>query len=168
VRIWDTHTYAELAKLAHVQNVISVAWMENDSGVVSLGELGEINRWTKLVRTAFLEPRVGKLNGKISKPTREWAWARMLDASGEFKPGDRPTCFAYMKDRIAVAYPQMGVKVWLWVNGKFPECDVPVYQFNPSAGMWQQQRSILRHHVTNIRFVEGGKAIFGGTSDSVL
>ena len=49
VRIWDTHTYAELAKLAHVQNVISVAWMENDSGVVSLGELGEINRWTKLV-----------------------------------------------------------------------------------------------------------------------
>ena len=42
----------------------------------------------------------------------------MLDASGEFKPGDRPTCFAYTKDRIAVAYPQMGVKVWLWVNGK--------------------------------------------------
>ena len=24
-----------------------------------------------------------------------------------------------MKDRIAVAYPQMGVKVWLWVNGEF-------------------------------------------------
>jgi len=132
VRIWDTHTYAELAKLAHVQNVVSVAWMENDSGVVSLGELGEINRWTKL-------------------PTGEWAWARMLDASGEFKPGDRPTCFAYMKDRVAVAYPQMGVKVWLWVNG-----------------MWQQQRSILRHHVTNIRFVEGGKALIGGTSDCVL
>ena len=53
VRIWDTHTYAELAKLAHVQSVVSVAWMENDSGVVSLGELGEINRWTKLVRTPF-------------------------------------------------------------------------------------------------------------------
>ena len=56
---------------------------------------------------------------KLVKPTGEWAWARMLDASGEFRPGDRPTCFAYMKDRIAVAYPQMGVKVWLWVNGKF-------------------------------------------------
>ena len=57
---------------------------------------------------------------ELEKPTGEWAWARMLDASGEFRPGDRPTCFAYMKDRVAVAYPQMGVKVWLWVNGKFP------------------------------------------------
>ena len=119
VRIWDTHTYAELAKLAHVQNVVSVAWMENDSGVVSLGELGEINRWTKLVCiTSGRESKVGGLNGKLEKQTGEWAWARMLDASGEFKPGDRPTCFAYMKDRIAVAYPQMGVKVWLWINGK--------------------------------------------------
>ena len=54
----------------------------------------------------------------LTKPNGEWTWARMLDASGEFKPGDRPMCFAYMKDRIAVAYPQMGVKVWLWVSGE--------------------------------------------------
>ena len=62
---------------------------------------------------------------ELEKPTGEWAWARMLDASGEFKPSDRPTCFAYTKDRIAVAYPQMGVKVWLWVNGKFLRPGVP-------------------------------------------
>lgn len=92
----------------------------------------------------------------------------MLDASGEFKPGDRPTCFAYTKDRIAVAYPQMGVKVWLWINGKFCSSGILGRGLSLLAGMWQQQRSILRHHVTNIRFVEGGKAIFGGTSDCVL
>ena len=126
MRIWDTHTYAELAKLAHVQNVVSVAWMENDSGVVSLGELGEINRWTKLVCSPFLvKVRRREAEWELVKPTGEWAWARMLDASGEFRPGDRPTCFAYMKDRIAVAYPQMGVKVWLWVNGEFRRPVVP-------------------------------------------
>jgi len=38
--------------------------MENDSGVVSLGELGEINRWTKLVCAPFSsESGIGKLNG---------------------------------------------------------------------------------------------------------
>lgn len=104
----------------------------------------------------------------LTKPTGEWAWARMLDASGEFRPGDRPTCFAYMKDRIAVAYPQMGVKVWLWVNGESRSPGALDPELNPPVGMWQQQRSILRHHVTNIRFVEGGKALIGGTSDCVL
>jgi len=40
--------------------------MENDSGVVSLGELGEINRWTKLVRAPFpLKSGVRKLNGNL-------------------------------------------------------------------------------------------------------
>ena len=38
--------------------------MENDSGVVSLGELGEINRWTKLV-CALLKPSGRELNGNI-------------------------------------------------------------------------------------------------------
>lgn len=100
--------------------------MENDSGVVSLGELGEINRWTKLVCSPFLvKVRRREAEWELVKPTGEWAWARMLDASGEFRPGDRPTCFAYMKDRIAVAYPQMGVKVWLWVNGEFRRPGVP-------------------------------------------
>ena len=105
---------------------------------------------------------------KLAKQTGEWAWARMLDASGEFKPGERPTCFAYTKDRIAVAYPLMGVKLWLWVNGKICWSGALDYRMNTLAGMWQQQRPILRHHVTNIRFVDGGKAIFGGTSDCVL
>ena len=67
----------------------------------------------------FSRVRHRETERELAKPTGEWAWARMLDASGEFRPGDRVTCFAYMKDRIAVAYPQMGVKVWLWVNGKF-------------------------------------------------
>ena len=126
VRIWDTRTYIELVKLAHVQNVISVAWMENDSGVVSLGELGDISLWKKMVCSPFLvEVRCLEAEWELVKPTGGWAWARMLDASDEFPPGDRPTCFAYLKDRIAVAYPQIGVKVWLWVNGEFRQPGVP-------------------------------------------
>lgn len=161
--------YTELEKLVHAQRVVSVAWIEDSSGVVSLGELGEISRWTSLVCPPFqLVSSVEKLNGNWGKPSGKWAWARILDASDIFRPGNRPTCFAYMKDRIAVAYPQMGVRVWLWVNGKFRWFDVLTPWFNPLVGMWQKQRSILSFNVTNIRFVEGGNALFGGTSGFVL
>lgn len=66
-------------------------------------------------------PKVRRLETKreSTKPTGGWARERMLEASGDFRPGNRPTCFAYTRDHIAVAYPQIGVKVWLWVNGKF-------------------------------------------------
>jgi hypothetical protein len=56
-----------------------------------------------------------------------------------------------MRDRIAVAFPRIGVKVWLWVKGT-----------------WQPQRSILRQNVTAIKFVGDGEALLGGTKDGVL
>jgi len=45
----------EVAKLAHVAPVVSVAWMEGDIGVVSLGETGEVSKWTRVVRIFSLD-----------------------------------------------------------------------------------------------------------------
>lgn len=73
-----------------------------------------------------------------------------------------------MRDRIAIAFPRVGVKVWLWVKGAYP------LRFHFSSvnvletGMWQPQRSILRQNVTTIKFIEEGEALLGGTADGVL
>lgn len=42
-----------------------------------------------------------------------WQWAKLLDAGKEDS-----ICFAYQRDRIAVAFPRIGVKVWIWIKGK--------------------------------------------------
>ncbi|EPQ58656.1 hypothetical protein GLOTRDRAFT_114989 [Gloeophyllum trabeum ATCC 11539] len=103
--------------------------MDDDAGVVSLGDNGTVSKWTRLGQN-------------------KWHWAKILDAG---RPDEDPACLAYMKDRIAVAFPRTGVKVWLWIKGT-----------------WQPQRSILRQNVTAIRFVEDGDALIGGTTDGVL
>ncbi|TFK46371.1 hypothetical protein OE88DRAFT_1667698 [Heliocybe sulcata] len=129
VRIWNSDSRMESAMLAHRAPVVSVAWMDDDAGIVSLSNNGIINKWVRL----------GQYN---------WHWAKILDSG---RADDDPTCFAYMRDRIAVAYPRTGVKVWLWVKGT-----------------WQPQRSILRQNVTAIRFVDDGNALIGGTTDGVM
>ncbi|KAH7890050.1 WD40-repeat-containing domain protein [Phlebopus sp. FC_14] len=101
--------------------------MLDDLGVVSLCQDGIIGKWTRTNQN-------------------HWQWAKLLDAGKEDS-----TCFAYQRDRIAVAFPRLGVKVWIWIKGT-----------------WQPQRSILRQNVTSIKFVEDGEALIGGTSDGVL
>ena len=49
VRVWSNKTRTEIAKLAHNMQVISVAWMDRDSGVVTLGENGIVSTWTRSV-----------------------------------------------------------------------------------------------------------------------
>jgi len=109
-----------------------VAWMQGDAGIVSLDEDGVVSKWT----------RTGQ---------NHWQWAKILDAGNEPRQDDETICFAYKRDRIAVAFPRTGVKVWLWTKGT-----------------WQPQRSILRQNVTSIKFVEEGDALLGGTRDGVL
>jgi len=46
-------SHLEVAKLAHVAPVVSVAWMDGDSGVVSLGDTGEVSKWTRVVSCAI-------------------------------------------------------------------------------------------------------------------
>lgn len=127
IRIWNTQHRVETARLAQTAPVQAVAWMTDDAGVVSLGQDGVISKWTRNNQS-------------------HWQWAKLLDAGKEDS-----VCFAYQRDRIAVAFPRVGVKVWIWIKGT-----------------WQSQRAILRQNVTSIRFVEDGEALIGGTSDGVL
>ncbi|KDQ59674.1 hypothetical protein JAAARDRAFT_175136 [Jaapia argillacea MUCL 33604] len=129
VRIWNNHNHTEVAKLSHSTFVVDVAWMDGDAGVVSLGENGIVSKWTRLGQ-------------------HKWHWAKILDSG---RNDEAPTCLAYMRDRIAVAFPRMGVKVWIWMKGA-----------------WQPQRSILRQNVTCVKFIEDGEALLGGTTDGVL
>ncbi|KAI0345067.1 hypothetical protein BDW22DRAFT_1370783 [Trametopsis cervina] len=132
VRILSTKTRTELAKLAHNMQVTAVAWMDRDAGVITLGENGIVSTWTR-------------------SAGNKWQWAKILDASADRRADDDPGCLAFGRDRIAIAYPRTGVKVWLFIKGT-----------------WLPQRSILRQNVTAIKFVEDGEALIGGTTDGVL
>ncbi|KAG1729774.1 hypothetical protein EDB19DRAFT_1897142 [Suillus lakei] len=101
--------------------------MADDNGIITLGQDGTISKWTR-------------------NNQNHWQWAKLLDAGKE-----ESISFTYNRDRLAVAFPRFGVKVWLWIKGT-----------------WQPQRSILRQNVTCIKFVEDGEALLGGTSDGVL
>ncbi|KAI0093788.1 hypothetical protein BDY19DRAFT_918959 [Irpex rosettiformis] len=131
VRILSTKTRSELAKLAHNMQVTAVAWMERDAGVITLGINGIVSTWTR-------------------SAGNKWQWAKILDASAGCSD-DEPGCLAFGGDRIAVSYPRIGVKVWLFIKGT-----------------WLPQRSILRQNVTAVKFVEEGEALIGGTTDGVL
>ncbi|KAG6849085.1 hypothetical protein H0H93_011394 [Arthromyces matolae] len=133
IRVWDGHKREEIANLSHNSGVTAVAWMDGDAGVVSLTEDGLVSKWTR-----------SGLN--------HWQWAKVLETGTKDRRGDDDAiCLAYLRDRIAVSYPKIGVKVWIW-----------------SKGMWHAQRSILRQNVTAIKFGSGGDTIFGGTRDGVL
>ena len=91
-----------------------------------------------------------------------WQWAKLLEAGKE-----ESVCFTYKRDRLAVAFPRFGVKVWLWIKGLcLSQVSESTVRF--VLGTWQPQRSILRQNVTCIKFVEDGDALLGGTSDGVL
>ncbi|KAJ3998659.1 hypothetical protein F5050DRAFT_1180509 [Lentinula boryana] len=60
IRIWNNNTRTEMARLSHNARVASVLWLDDDSGIISLGEDGMISRWN---RTSF----------------NHWTWAKMVD-----------------------------------------------------------------------------------------
>lgn len=127
IRIWSVSNRVETARLAQNSPISSVAWMADDNGIITLGQDGMISKWTR-------------------NNQNHWQWAKLLDAGKE-----ESISFTYNRDRLAVAFPRFGVRVWLWIKGT-----------------WQPQRSILRQNVTCIKFVEDGEALLGGTSDGVL
>lgn len=49
----------------------------------------------------------------LEQNPNHWQWAKLLDAGKEDS-----ICFAYRRDRIAVAFPRIGVKVWIWIKGQ--------------------------------------------------
>ncbi|TEB36320.1 hypothetical protein FA13DRAFT_1771708, partial [Coprinellus micaceus] len=131
VRVWNTKDKTELARLMHHSPIVSVFWLDGDTGVIVLTTDGLVSKWMKSGENA-------------------WEWAKILSAGADADSEDS-ICFAYARDRIAVSFPRVGVKVWIW-----------------SKGNWQAQRSILRQNVTAIKFIEGGQALLGGTRDGTL
>ncbi|TDL20149.1 hypothetical protein BD410DRAFT_899730 [Rickenella mellea] len=127
IRIWNTQTRAEIAKLSHNASVVSLAWIKGDIGIASLGLNGVVNKWT----------RVGQ---------NQWHWTKVLDA------GDTdPVCMAFANDKIAIAYPRTGIKIWFLINA-----------------IWQPQRPIVRQNILSIKFVDNGESLVGGTGDGCV
>lgn len=147
-------------------SVLAVAWLDHDSGVVTLGDNGIVSTWTRNVCLAFLFPSFSHPL-IVLQVQNKWQWAKILDAGGRGS-NEQPTCLAFGGDRIAIAFPQAGVKVWLFVKGKSRGISIPALEAHGSSGTWFPQRSILQHNVSAIKFVDGGDALIGATGDGVL
>ncbi|KAG6845203.1 hypothetical protein H0H87_012530 [Tephrocybe sp. NHM501043] len=94
IRIWNSRTRTEIARLTHNSPLVAVDWIDGDSGVISLAEDG------------------------LEQGVNHWQWAKVLDAGKTDWRGDEDQiCLAYLRDRIAVSYPRTGVKVWIWSKG---------------------------------------------------
>ncbi|KAJ7460890.1 WD40-repeat-containing domain protein [Mycena galericulata] len=132
MRIWDNRARLEVARLSHNSQVIGIAWLDDDSAVMTLGEDGVLGKWTRMA-------------------TNQWEWGRILNVGAEKRAPEDTVCLTHMRDRIAVAFPRTGVKVWVWCKGS-----------------WLAQRSIMRTNVTALKFIDGGDALLGGTRDGAV
>ncbi|KAG7453000.1 WD40 repeat-like protein [Guyanagaster necrorhizus] len=90
-RMWNVQTRAELAQLSHGASVVSVVWMEGDSGIITLQEDG-----------------VG---------SNQWHWTKIVNAGKDKDTEEDSMCLAYGRDRVAVSLPRSGVKIWIWSKG---------------------------------------------------
>ncbi|KAI0309478.1 WD40-repeat-containing domain protein [Amylostereum chailletii] len=138
IHIWDNVTHSEVARLTHSAPVVTVVWMDEDVGVISLCENGTVIKWTR--------PGVAQAQGG------HWHCSKVAETNlNERAPPDVATAMAYTRDRVAVSFMRMGVKLWILVKGT-----------------WQVQRAILRQNNVALKFVEDGTALMGGTKDGVL
>lgn len=128
IRIWNNRDRNEIAKLMHNCLVVSVLWMDGDSGIISLGEDGLVSKWTRnvsVVWCVFVESPHRAMDQ--NQGNNRWQWAKVLDARNNDQQEDDQICFAYHRDRIAVSFPRTGVKVWMWMKGWFFSVDVCRY-----------------------------------------
>ncbi|KAF9068344.1 hypothetical protein BDP27DRAFT_1327490 [Rhodocollybia butyracea] len=115
IRIFDNYARIEMARLSHNARVANVLWLDDDSGVLSLGEDGMISKWT---RAGF----------------NHWQWAKVVDigVTSSSTDADSGMCLAYHKDRIAVSLPTVGVKIWIWMKGSW-QLQRPIIRPNVTA-----------------------------------
>jgi len=119
IRIWNNRNHTEVARLAHNSPVVSVAWMQGDAGILSLGEDGIVSKWTRTVSNGcHVAYSTIIYNQASTQGQNHWQWAKIVDAGTEHKHDTDAVCFAYMRDRIAISFPKLGVKVWQWIKGK--------------------------------------------------
>ncbi|KAJ3907199.1 hypothetical protein F5879DRAFT_796217 [Lentinula edodes] len=114
-----------MARLSHNARVASVLWLEDDSGIISLGEDGMISRWS---RTSF----------------NHWTWAKMVDigVKPNYQEIDSGMRLAYYKDKVAVSLPSVGVKVWFWSKGSW-QAQRPILRPNVTALTFIEDGSTL-------------------------
>ncbi|KAJ6500645.1 hypothetical protein C8R45DRAFT_820457, partial [Mycena sanguinolenta] len=93
----------------------------------------------------------GVLSKWITGGQGKWQSVRVFNVDPENGTLWNSVCLACTGDRIAIAFPQTGVKVWIWTKGS-----------------WRAQRSIMRKNVTALKFIEGGDALLGGTREGVV
>jgi hypothetical protein len=90
--------------------------MQGDAGLVSLCEDGIISKWTRTVSIVFVFRMLSYIHVS-TQGQNHWQWAKIVDAGTEHRQDNEAVCFAYMRDRIAVSFPKLGVKVWQWIKG---------------------------------------------------
>lgn len=123
VRIWSALARAEMATLAHDWPVVAVEWMAGDTGVLTLGANGAVGKWMRTVRgsppsRAALRLTCARAWGQNNG---RWHWAQILGLGAEAKPGAAPPAgpvgLACSKEQIAIALPDVGVRLWQWSTG---------------------------------------------------
>jgi hypothetical protein len=68
LRIWNSSTRLEIARLAHSAGVIGVVWLEGAAGVMVLGEDGVLGKWTRSVSSASASCRSLRLIPPSGRP----------------------------------------------------------------------------------------------------
>jgi len=95
-----------------------------------------------------------------------WQWAELL-GKGKKEPA---TCFAYKSDCLVVAFPRSNVQVWQLIEGlSLSQASESTARF--VTGTWQLlslKPSISQRDVTCMKFIDGGDALLGGTSNGKL
>ncbi|KAJ3829754.1 hypothetical protein F5878DRAFT_527049, partial [Lentinula raphanica] len=86
-----------------------------DSGIITLGEDGMINRWSLISYNS-------------------WAWSKIVDIgiTPNYAELDSGMRLAYHKDRVAVSLPTVGVKIWFWSKGSW-QAQRPILRPNVTA-----------------------------------
>ncbi|TCD70598.1 hypothetical protein EIP91_002628 [Steccherinum ochraceum] len=122
-------------------------------------EIAKLGHNMQVIAVAWMEHDSGVYtlgdNGILSSWTRnaqnKWQWSKILDVNAARQPKEVPSCFAYTKDKFAIGLPSEGVKIFAFMKGT-----------------WLPQRTITRHKVTTVKFVDDGDALVGGTEDGTL
>ena len=123
VRIWSNQSHSEMARLTHNASVVSVLWLTGDTGVVTLSEDGVVSKWIKTV-SCIVHLVLVVAKHCCDQGPNHWQWAKILNAGSDRRADDDPMCLAYRGDRIAVSFPKVGVKVWIWAKGAVSPCDL--------------------------------------------
>lgn len=117
VRIFNNMTRAEVAMLQHTAPVVAVAWLPDDSGILSLGNTGIVSKWKRVVCALLKIDNVNHAYCGRTQAVNRWNWAKELDVN-EGKKGEKiaPVAMAFVPERIAIVTPK-GVRLWIWTNG---------------------------------------------------